>query len=227
MATSGSTSFNLNIDEIIDEGYERCGLRPMAGYDLKTARRSLNLLFADWGNRGVHLWKVELNEQALTAGTATYTVASNVNDVLEAYISSSGAINGTLNTALTNVATSVVLTDATGFASSGTVQIGLEFITYTGKSTNTLTGATRGASIGHVSPEAAEGGMIGLLQDGDEIHIDVDQYILQANISDEEIAKRKANFVPVKKPLTSRWLGQYRSLVTNASNGAILKSDLD
>ena len=57
MATSGSTSFDLNIDEIIDEAFERCGQRPMAGYDLKTARRSLNLLFSDWGNRGVHLWK--------------------------------------------------------------------------------------------------------------------------------------------------------------------------
>ena len=98
MATSGSTSFNLNIDEIIDEGYERCGLRPMAGYDLKTARRSLNLLFADWGNRGVHLWKVELNEQALTAGTATYTVASNVYDVLEAYISTTAAAGDNANT---------------------------------------------------------------------------------------------------------------------------------
>ncbi len=89
-----------------------------------------------------------------------------------------------------------------------------------------FSGATRGASIGHVSPEAAEGGLIGLLKDGDEIHIDVDKYILEANLTEEEIAKRKAEFVPVKKPLTSRWLGQYRSLVTNASNGAILKSDL-
>ncbi|WP_186756450.1 dihydroxy-acid dehydratase [Echinicola salinicaeni] len=89
-----------------------------------------------------------------------------------------------------------------------------------------FSGATRGASIGHVSPEAAEGGMIGLLKDGDEIHIDVDNYILSVNLSDEEIAKRKAEFVPVKKPLTSRWLGQYRALVTNASNGAILKTDL-
>lgn len=89
-----------------------------------------------------------------------------------------------------------------------------------------FSGATRGASIGHVSPEAAEGGMIGLLQDGDEIHIDVDQYILSVNLSDEEIAKRKANFVPLKKELTSRWLGQYRSLVTNASNGGVLRSDL-
>ncbi|UPZ14241.1 dihydroxy-acid dehydratase [Flavobacterium humidisoli] len=90
-----------------------------------------------------------------------------------------------------------------------------------------FSGATRGASIGHVSPEAAEGGMIGLVKDGDEIHIDVDQYILSVNLSDEEIAKRKANFKPLKKPLNSKWLSQYRSLVTNASTGAVLKTDLD
>jgi dihydroxy-acid dehydratase len=89
-----------------------------------------------------------------------------------------------------------------------------------------FSGATRGASIGHVSPEAAEGGMIGLLKDGDKIHIDVDQYILSVDLTDEEIAKRKAEFVPLKKELNSKWLGQYRSLVTNASNGAILKYDL-
>jgi len=99
MATSGSTSFNLNIDEIIEEAYERCGgLRGMSGYDLKTARRSLNLLFADWGNRGIHLWKVELNEQTLTAGTETYTVPTNVNDVLEAYISTTATASNTSNT---------------------------------------------------------------------------------------------------------------------------------
>ena len=89
-----------------------------------------------------------------------------------------------------------------------------------------FSGATRGASIGHVSPEAAEGGMIGLLKDGDEIHIDVDQYILSVNLSDDEIAKRKAEFTPLKKPLNSKWLGQYRALVTNASSGAVLKTDL-
>ncbi|CAA6816310.1 MAG: Dihydroxy-acid dehydratase (EC [uncultured Sulfurovum sp.] len=88
-----------------------------------------------------------------------------------------------------------------------------------------FSGATRGASIGHVSPEAAEGGMIGLLEDGDEIHIDVDEYILQVNISEEEVAKRKANFKPIVKPLSSKWLKQYRALVTNASSGAILSAD--
>jgi dihydroxy-acid dehydratase len=88
-----------------------------------------------------------------------------------------------------------------------------------------FSGATRGASIGHVSPEAAEGGMIGLLENGDEIHIDVDEYILQVNISDEEVARRKANFTPIVKPLSSRWLKQYRALVTNASSGAVLEAD--
>jgi len=88
-----------------------------------------------------------------------------------------------------------------------------------------FSGATRGASIGHVSPEAAEGGLIGLLEDGDEIHIDVDKYILRANLSDEVIAERKANFKPIFKPLKSKWLRQYRALVTNASNGAILEAE--
>ena len=68
--------------------------------------------------------------------------------------------------------------------------------------------------------------MIGLLKDGDEIHIDVYQYILSVNLSNEEITKRKAEFVPIKKELNSSWLRQYRSLVTNASNGAILKTDI-
>jgi dihydroxy-acid dehydratase len=88
-----------------------------------------------------------------------------------------------------------------------------------------FSGATRGLSIGHVSPEAAEGGMIGLLQDGDEIYIDVDTYEISVNLSDEEIATRKANFTPKVKELSSRWLKQYRALVTNASSGAVLKAD--
>jgi len=89
MATSGTTTFNLNIDEIIDEGFERCGLTTNSGYDLKSARRSLDLLFAEWGNRGIHLWKVALNEATLVSGQAEYSVSSNVSDILEAYVSSS------------------------------------------------------------------------------------------------------------------------------------------
>ena len=88
-----------------------------------------------------------------------------------------------------------------------------------------FSGATRGASIGHVSPEAAEGGVIGLLENGDEIEIDVDNYVLQVNISDEVLAERRKNFTPKKKKLNSKWLAQYRTLVTNASKGAVLEAE--
>ena len=88
-----------------------------------------------------------------------------------------------------------------------------------------FSGATRGASIGHVSPEAAEGGLIGLLEDGDEIHIDVDNYILEAKLTFEEIAERRDVFKPIVKPLKSKWLRQYRALVTNASSGAVLEAE--
>ena len=91
MATSGTTAFDLSIDEIIDEAYNRVGIRPNSGNDMKRARRNLNILFADWGNRGVHLWKVELDEVQLVAGQAEYTVNSDVSDVLEAYISTTAA----------------------------------------------------------------------------------------------------------------------------------------
>ena len=144
MATSGTTSFNLDIDDVIEEAYERCGIRNTKGYDLKSSRRSLNLLFSEWGNRGIHLWKVELKSQSLTAGQATYTTPSDCSDVLEAYVSSTGAADTTLATTLTIGATSVVLTDASTFSSSGTIQIEEETITYSGKSSNTLTGASRG-----------------------------------------------------------------------------------
>jgi hypothetical protein len=96
MTTSGTTSFNLNIDDIIEEAYERCGLRTNSGNDLKSARRSLNLLFSEWGNRGVHLWKVALYEQALTSGTATYNTPSNTNDILEAYISTGAGVSSSI-----------------------------------------------------------------------------------------------------------------------------------
>ncbi len=88
-----------------------------------------------------------------------------------------------------------------------------------------FSGATRGLSIGHVSPEAAEGGLIGLVEDGDEIFIDVDTYEITLRVSEDEIAKRKAVFKPIFKPLKSRWLRQYRALVTNASNGAVLEAE--
>jgi hypothetical protein len=98
MASSGTTAFDLNIDEVIDEAYERCGLSTNSGYDLKRARRNLNLLFSEWGNRGIHLWKVALNEIALVNGQPNYTTPASVSDVLEAFVSSTNAAGNNVNT---------------------------------------------------------------------------------------------------------------------------------
>ncbi len=89
-----------------------------------------------------------------------------------------------------------------------------------------FSGATRGASIGHVSPEAAEGGLIGLIEDGDEIEIDVDTHLLQLNVDYETLERRRHNFTPIKKDISSKWLKRYSLLVSNASNGAALKTEL-
>jgi len=89
-----------------------------------------------------------------------------------------------------------------------------------------FSGATKGASIGHVSPEAAEGGLIAFIEDGDEIELDTDKHVLKLNVSEDEIAKRKAKWKPYKNEVKSKWLKRYQLLVSNASNGAVLKTEL-
>jgi hypothetical protein len=86
MAYSGTQTFNLSIDEIIEESLERCQLEARSGYDLKTAKRSLNLMFAEWANRGLNLWTVAYATQTLTAGTNFYGVDQKVVDILDATI---------------------------------------------------------------------------------------------------------------------------------------------
>ena len=83
MTTSGSRDFNLDVGEVIEEAYERCGLEVRTGYDAKTARRSLNLMFADWANRGLNLWTVNQGTINLTQGQGQETLASDIVDLLE------------------------------------------------------------------------------------------------------------------------------------------------
>jgi len=83
MATSGSRDFNIDVGEIIEEAYERCGLEVRTGYDARTARRSLNLMFADWANRGINMWTVAQATITLTQGQSAQTLTADVVDVLE------------------------------------------------------------------------------------------------------------------------------------------------
>ena len=94
MATSGSRDFDLDVADIIEEAYERCGLEVRTGYDAKTARRSLNIMFSEWANRGINLWTVKQATLTLISGTATYTsangLASPMTDILEVALRRSG-----------------------------------------------------------------------------------------------------------------------------------------
>ena len=83
MALSGSTDFEPNVAEFVEEAFERCGLELRTGYDLKTAKRSINLMLAEWANRGLNQWTVEQTTQTVTEGQTDYTLNANIVDILD------------------------------------------------------------------------------------------------------------------------------------------------
>ena len=83
MTTTGTTAFNLSVLDLIEEAYERCGAEVRTGYDLRTARRSLNLLSIEWANLGINLWTVEQGSIPLTQGTISYTLPVDTIDLLD------------------------------------------------------------------------------------------------------------------------------------------------
>ena len=96
MTYSGTRTFNLSIEEIIEEAFERCGLEVRSGYDLRTARRSLNLMFADWANRGLNLWTIDYATQVMTPGTNFYSVGKNTVDIIDAAITTTAEATSNL-----------------------------------------------------------------------------------------------------------------------------------
>ena len=90
MATSGTTAFDLSVDELIEEAYERCGVELRTGYDLESARRSLNIMMADWANRGLNQWTIEQRSVTVTSGTNYIDIGTDVVDITEAVIRRSG-----------------------------------------------------------------------------------------------------------------------------------------
>lgn len=83
MTTSGTTTFDLNLNELVEEAFERCGAELRTGYDLRTARRSLNLLTIEWANRGINLWTIEQGSIPLVQGQITYDLPADTIDLLE------------------------------------------------------------------------------------------------------------------------------------------------
>ena len=83
MATSGTTAFNMDFTEIAEEAWERAGSEMRSGYDLRTARRSMNLLMIEWQNRGINMWTIDEGEVSLTSGTVEYDLPADTIDLME------------------------------------------------------------------------------------------------------------------------------------------------
>lgn len=100
MTISGTTAFNLDLAELVEEAFERAGVELRTGYDLRTARRSLNLLFMDWANRGINMWTFEQGTINLIPGQATYDLPTDTVDLLE-HVIRTGAGNASTQADLT------------------------------------------------------------------------------------------------------------------------------
>ena len=139
--TSGSYVFdkNLGIDEIIEDAYERIGMQGVSGYQLKTAKRSLNILFSEWGNRGLQFWEVKNQNIALVDSQAVYTFYRSPSD------GTSSGISTTLSAGINASVATIGVASVTGMPTTGgVITIGTEQISYTGISSLNLTGCTRG-----------------------------------------------------------------------------------
>jgi hypothetical protein len=95
LKTTDTTTFNLDLNQLVEESFERCGAELRSGYDLRTARRSLNLLTIEWANRGLNLWTIEQGSQVLTSGTADYDMPVDTIDLLDHVIRTGTGTNQT------------------------------------------------------------------------------------------------------------------------------------
>ena len=155
--TSGTTTFDktFSIDEIIEESYNRLGQFDMSGYNLKTARRSLNIMFQEWGNRGLHFWEVANTNITLETNKNEYKIFRATSD------GNSDGVTSTLTAAITSTTATAGITIASKdrMPDSGTINVGSENISYTGFNSLELTGVTRGVN-GTTAATHADGAAI-------------------------------------------------------------------
>ena len=142
--TSGTTTFDktFKIDEIIEESYNRLGQFDMSGYNLKTARRSLNIMFQEWGNRGLHFWEVANTNITLETNKNEYRIFRATSD------GNSNGVTSTLTAAIssTSATTGITIASKDRMPDSVTINVVSENISYTGFNSLELTGVTRGVN---------------------------------------------------------------------------------
>jgi hypothetical protein len=127
MATSGVSNFNLDLTEIVEEAFERVGSEMRTGYDLRTARRSMNLMFADWANRGLNMFTYEQGSIPLVAGTATYNLPEDTVDLLEHVIrTGAGSASTQADLTITRISVSTYATIPNKLQQARPIQVWIE-----------------------------------------------------------------------------------------------------
>jgi hypothetical protein len=111
MSTSGTTAFNLDLNNLVEEAFERCGSQLRSGYDLKTARRSLNLLTIEWANRGINLWTIEQGQVNLVTGQCLYPIPDDTIDLLDTVVrQNNGSPSNQIDINISRISESTYLT---------------------------------------------------------------------------------------------------------------------
>jgi hypothetical protein len=124
MTTSGTSAFNLDLNDLVEEAFERCGAELRTGYDLRTARRSLNLLTIEWANRGINLWTIEQGTIPLIQGTNTYDLPDDTIDLLEHQIrTNAGQTNNQTDITISRISISTYSTIPNKLAQGRPIQV--------------------------------------------------------------------------------------------------------
>ena len=130
MTTSGVAAFNLDLNEIVEEAFERAGSELRTGYDLRTARRSLNLLFADWANRGINMWTFEQGVIPLAPGQPTYALPDDTVDLLEHVIrTNANSASNQSDLTITRISVSTYATLPNKLAQGRPIQVWIQRLT--------------------------------------------------------------------------------------------------
>jgi hypothetical protein len=147
MTVSADANFNLDLSEIVEEAFERCGSELRSGYDLRTARRSLNLLFADWANRGINLWTIEQGQIPLVQGTNTYNLPVDTVDLVEHVIrTNAGQQNEQADLTITRISVSTYATIPNKLQQARPIQVWV----------NRQSGATYGGTSSSTPPAGVD-----------------------------------------------------------------------
>jgi hypothetical protein len=157
--TSGVSNFNLQLDELVEEAFERAGSELRTGYDLRTARRSLNIMFADWANRGINMWTIEQGEIPLVQGQNTYALPDDTVDLIEHVIRTQANIqNSQADLTITRISVSTYATIPNKIQQARPIQVWIQRL----DGQSSPTGLTLNGSISSTVTQITLNSVLGL-----------------------------------------------------------------